>query len=94
MEVNNKERFLRVQVLTGEDRVGNCEVAIPQGWGGPKVVRCPIECLSLEKPNTDQILQMLNHTCVEMIEKTDDYDEKTLIMKIFAEAIAVIKNFQ
>lgn len=94
MKQNNKERFLRVQVLTGEDRTGNCEVAIPQGWGGPKVVRCPIGRLSLEKPDTAQILQMLNHTCVKMIEKTDDYDEKTLIMKIFNEAISVIRKHQ
>ena len=89
-----KDVFVKAKLIRGSDRIDNCRVSIRRTGGRTEEVECSVYTIYDEKPDTKQILRMLESECNTMITTTHDYKEKALIAKIYENFVKVVKVHQ
>ena len=92
---NTEKVFVKAKLINNADRNSNCVVALrTAGCDYIHELPCASYDIYDEKPNTERILRALEHKCNDMIANTSDYEEKSLIAKIYSDFVEVVKFHQ
>ena len=89
---NTEKVFVKAKLIKNADRNENCVVAIrTAGCDYIHEFVCASYDICNEKPNTERILRALENKCNNMIANTSDYEQKSLIAKIYSDFVEVVK---